>query len=58
MSDAGKGDLYRPVGLKYYKNYERIFGVQRLNIWERNENGDLKDEKVKADSGNQRWQDV
>jgi len=46
VSDAGKGDGYRPVTDRYYENYERIFGIQRLNIWERDENGELKDEKV------------
>ena len=43
-NEAGKGSLYRPVTKKYGKNYERLYGKKKLNLWPRDKNGKLKDE--------------
>ncbi|KKN71940.1 hypothetical protein LCGC14_0415860 [marine sediment metagenome] len=48
---CGKGDDYRKVDRsKYDKNANRIFGEQKLNIWRRDDNGNLIDEEDKGES--------
>jgi hypothetical protein len=43
VSEAGKGDTYRPVDKKKYdKTYEKVFGTKLLNVWPRDRNGKLK----------------
>ena len=42
---AGKGDSLRPVDKKKYdKTYKRIYGERKLNVWPRDENGNLIDD--------------
>lgn len=42
QSDNGKGDAYRKVDpKKYAENCERLFGPSKLNLWPRDENGNL-----------------
>lgn len=40
-SEAGKGSDYRPASKKYYEECERLFGPSKLNVWPRDENGNL-----------------
>lgn len=41
VGQAGKGDMPRPVSEKFGQNFSRIFGESKLNLWPRDENGNL-----------------
>lgn len=37
-------EMQKPATKKYYQEYSRIFGAKPLNIWPRDENGNLIDD--------------